>query len=100
MTTSSTGEESPDFSTLSGIIEYFNKVPFETFKKDLTEWFKNELPDKRPDLIKPDGEIDLPSGFHNFIDKVFKLAEEKDQGRLNWGTILFFDVPVFAINVT
>ncbi len=76
-------DESPDFSTLSGIMDYFNKVPFETFKKKLDEWFIRELPEKRPDLIKPDGEIDLPYGFHNFIDKLFKLAEKKDQSRLN-----------------
>ena len=76
-------DESPDFSTLSGIMDYFNKVPFETFKKELTAWFLKELPEKRPDLIKPDGQIDLPPGLHNLIDKIFKLAEEKDQSRLN-----------------
>jgi len=77
------GDETPDFSTLSGIMGYFKRVPFETFKRELTEWFLKALPDKRPDLIKPNGEIDLPSGFHNLIDKIFKLTEEKDQSRLN-----------------
>jgi hypothetical protein len=75
--------ESPDFSSLSAIMDYFNKVPWETFKKDLTEWFTKELPHKRPDLIKANGDIDLPAGFHNLIDNFFRLAEEKDQSRLN-----------------
>jgi hypothetical protein len=44
-------------------MDYFNKVPFETFKMRLTEWFMKELPNKRPDLIKPNGEIDLPHLF-------------------------------------
>ena len=78
-----TGDECPDFSTLSGIMDYFNKVPFETFKKELNEWFLKELPEKRPDLIKPDGEIDLPPGLQNLIDKIFNVAEEKDQSKLN-----------------
>jgi hypothetical protein len=78
-----TNDESPDFSTLSGIMEYFNKVPFETFKRELSEWFLKELPDKRPDLIKANGEIDFPPGLQNLIDKIFKLVEEKDQSRLN-----------------
>ena len=77
------GDESPDFSTLSGIMEYFNKVPFETFKKELNEWFLKELPDKRPDLIKPDGGIDLPPGLQNLIDNIFRISEEKDQSKLN-----------------
>jgi hypothetical protein len=75
--------EFPDFSTLSGIMEYFNKVPFETFKKSLNEWFIRELPGKRPDLIKPNGEIDLPPDLFSLIDKLYKKAEEKDQSRLN-----------------
>jgi hypothetical protein len=78
-----TGDESPDFSTLSGIMDYFHKVSFETFKRELTDWFMRELSDKRPDLIKPDGEIDLPPSLFNLIDKIFKLADEKDQSRLN-----------------
>lgn len=77
------GDESPDFSTLSSIMEYFHKVPFETFKKELMEWFLKELPDKRLDLIKPNGEIDLPPGLQNLMESIFKLAEEKDQSRLN-----------------
>lgn len=78
-----TNDESPDFSTLSGIMDYYNKVPFETFKRELNEWFLKELPDKRPDLIKANGEIDLPAGLQNLIDNIFKLAEEKDQSQLN-----------------
>jgi hypothetical protein len=78
-----TGDESPDFSTLSGIMDYFHKVPFETFKKELNEWFLKELPNKRPDLINPDGEINLPSSLSELVAKIFKLAEEKDQSKLN-----------------
>ena len=78
-----TGDESPDFSSLTGIMEYFNKVPFETFKKTLNEWFIRELPKMRPDLVKPDGQIDLPPDLFCFIEKLFAVAEEKDQSRLN-----------------
>ncbi len=78
-----TGDESPDFSTLSGIMDYFHKVPFETFKEKLKEWFMKELPEKRPDLVRPGGEIDLPPGFFNFIEQLCKTAEEMDQSRLN-----------------
>jgi hypothetical protein len=78
-----TNDESPDFSTLSGIMEYFNKVPFETFKRELNEWFVKELPNKRPDLVKANGDIDLPAGLQNLIDKIYKLAEERDQSQLN-----------------
>lgn len=78
-----TNDDLPDFSSLSGIMEYFNRVPFETFKRSLTEWFEKELPDKRPDLVKANGDIDLPVGFHDFIDNILKLAEEKDQSKLN-----------------
>lgn len=83
MTANITNDESPDFSTLSGIMEYFYKVPFEIFKRDLTEWFQTELPEKRPDLVKANGDVDLPSGLQNLIDKIFKLSEEMDQSRLN-----------------
>ncbi|MFA6083432.1 hypothetical protein [Mucilaginibacter sp.] len=76
-------DESPDFSTLSGIMDYFNKVPFETFKEKLNDWFLKELPEKRPDLVKPNGDIDLPPGLFDLIEKIYKLAEEKDQSRLN-----------------
>jgi hypothetical protein len=71
-----TTNESPDFSTLSGIMEYFNKVPFETFKRELNEWFVKELPEKRPDLVKSNGDIDLPAGLQTLIDKIYKRAEE------------------------
>jgi hypothetical protein len=76
-------DETPDFSTLSGIMAYFNKVPFETFKKELNDWFARELPNNRPDLIKTNGEFDLPAGFHDLMDKIMKLAEEMDQSRSN-----------------
>lgn len=79
----SPSDESPDFSTLSGIMEYFNKVPFETFKKELNEWFLKELPDKRPDLIDTKGAIDLPPALSELVRKIFRVAEEKDQSNLN-----------------
>ena len=79
----SPGDESPDFSTLSGIMEYFNKVPFAIFKEELNEWFLKELPNKRPDLINYDGNIDLPPSLSDLVNKIIKLAEEKDQSKLN-----------------
>jgi len=75
--------ESPDFSTLSGIMEYFHKVPFEVFKKELNEWFLKELPNKRPDLINLNGDVNLPPSFPNLISEIFKISEEKDQSNLN-----------------
>ncbi|MDP9079034.1 MAG: hypothetical protein M3O71_16520 [Bacteroidota bacterium] len=83
MEAKSPGDESPDFSTLSGIMAYFNKVPFETFKKDLNEWFLKELPNKRPDLLNPDGKIAMPPALAELVANIFKLAEEKDQSKLN-----------------
>jgi hypothetical protein len=83
MTANLPGDESPDFSTLSGIMDYFNKVPYETFKKELTEWFLRELPYKRPDLVKHQGDVDLPPNLLNLIEQIFKMGEEKDQSRLN-----------------
>jgi len=79
----SPGDESPDFSTLSGIMEYFNKVPFDTFKKELNEWFLKELPNKRPDLLNFEGKIDMPPALSDLVEKIFKLGEEKDQSKLN-----------------
>ena len=72
----------PDFSTLTGIMEYFHKVPFEQFKKELNEWFKSELAEKNK-LSKSAGVNTLPDNFEGFIESIFKLAEEKDQQRLN-----------------
>jgi len=83
MTPKIPGGESPNFNTLSDIMDYFNKVPFEIFKQNLTEWFMKELPEKRPDLIGPDGKNNLPPSLFNIIDNIFKLAEEKDQAKLN-----------------
>ncbi|WP_184547322.1 hypothetical protein [Mucilaginibacter sp. FT3.2] len=77
------GDEYRDFSTLSGIMEYFNKVPFETFKKELNEWFIKELPKKRPDLISTDGKNRIPPELSKLVAKIFKIAEEKDQSNLN-----------------
>ena len=83
MEAKSADDESPDFSTLTGIMEYFNKVPFETFKKELNGWFLRELPSKRPDVIDTNGAIDLPPALSELVKKIFKLAEEKDQSKLN-----------------
>lgn len=79
----STDGNSPDFSTLAGIMDYFNKVPFETFKKELNGWFVRDLPNKRPDLIKENGDTNLPLGLQNLIEKIFKIAEERDHSQLN-----------------
>jgi hypothetical protein len=76
-------DESPDFSTLTGIMEYFHKVPFETFKKTLNDWFLQQLPEKRPDLISPNGKPKLPEELFALIDRIYKVAEEKNQARSN-----------------
>jgi len=76
-------DEIPDFSTLSEIMDYFHKVPFDTFRKTLDDWFLNELPNRRPDLIKQNGEVALPLGLFDLIEKIFERAEKKAQSRLN-----------------
>jgi hypothetical protein len=73
----------PDFSTLSGIMEYFHKVPFDVFKAKLNEWFITQLPEKRPDLIDEEGQFKLPKEFNDLMASIFLRAEEKDQARLN-----------------
>jgi len=76
-------DESPDFSALSNIMDYFNKVPFEIFKRELNEWFYKEFKNSRPDLLNGNSQNDVPPEFKKFIEAIFKLAEEKDHSHLN-----------------
>ncbi len=77
MNTSHTDVDHPDFSTLTGIMEYFNNVPFETFKMELTKWFMKELPERRPDWTKANGDPALPESFEKLIESIFQIAKLK-----------------------
>jgi hypothetical protein len=83
MNTPRTSGHHPDFSTLTGIMEYFSKVPFEIFKMELTKWLMKELPGKRPDLVNSNGDPGLPEGFDELIESIFQQAELNDQTHLN-----------------
>lgn len=65
--------ESPDFSTLTGIMERFRRVPYEQFQKELNEWFTNSLLEKGMDLnaLQQNGFPGLP----NFISEIYHRAE-------------------------
>jgi hypothetical protein len=83
MNTPNAGAHQPDFSTLTGIMEYFNKVPFDIFKMELTKWFMKEMPGKRPDLVNSNGDPCLSEGFNELIEFIFKQAEINNQTHLS-----------------
>ncbi|EHQ24757.1 hypothetical protein Mucpa_0565 [Mucilaginibacter paludis DSM 18603] len=65
--------ESPDFSTLTGIMERFHRVPYEQFQKELNDWFTGNLREQGIDLntLQEDGIIGLP----NLISEIYHRAE-------------------------
>ncbi|WDF77078.1 hypothetical protein PQ469_24650 [Mucilaginibacter sp. KACC 22773] len=70
-------EYHPDFSTLSGIMEHFSRVPLEQFKADLNEWFYKSLDDNQIDLCKLNGEntIGFPEQLKHFVQDIYNQAE-------------------------
>jgi len=43
-------QSTPDFGTLTGIMERFAQVPYEQFQRELHDWFYNSLSEKGIDL--------------------------------------------------
>jgi len=72
----------PDFSTLTGIMDHFQKVPFEQFKNDLDNWFKTEWAERRQTSANS-ADCSLPDNFEEFIKNIYMLAERKEQQKLN-----------------
>ncbi|WDF77114.1 hypothetical protein PQ469_24830 [Mucilaginibacter sp. KACC 22773] len=71
----------PDFSSLSGIMEHFSRVPFEQFKLDLDEWFGKSLEGKGIDLCKLNGQdtTGFPEQLKAFVDCIYRKAEISGQ---------------------
>jgi hypothetical protein len=72
---SSSGQ--PDFSTLSGIMEHFFRVPFDQFQQELNEWFYKSLNEKGIDLRKLN-ETDttgFPEQLKEFVENIYSQAE-------------------------
>jgi hypothetical protein len=66
-----------DFSTLTGIMDYFSKVPFETFKKDLDKWFIEEVNKKQAESILKEGRGNIPEGMMILIETIYRQANNK-----------------------
>lgn len=64
----------PDFSTLTGIMDYFSKVPFETFKKELDKWFIREIGKKQTESGSKEGHVNVPEDLLKLIDTIYKKA--------------------------
>jgi hypothetical protein len=77
MSENSSQENRPDFSSLSGIMQHFNRVPLEQFKSELNEWFYKSLDEKQIDLCKLNGENTtcFPAELKAFVEEIFKQAE-------------------------
>jgi hypothetical protein len=73
MEASQSKPNSPDFSTLTGIMERFYRVPYEQFQRELNDWFTGNLLEKGLDLntLQQNGFPDL----HNLISSIYRRAE-------------------------
>jgi hypothetical protein len=73
MEASQSKPNSPDFSTLTGIMERFYRVPYEQFQRELNDWFTGNLLEKGLDLntLQQNGFPDLP----NLISSIYRRAE-------------------------
>jgi hypothetical protein len=72
---SSSGQH--DFSTLSGIMEHFFRVPFDQFQQELNEWFYKSLNEKGIDPCKLN-ETDttgFPEQLKEFVENIYSQAE-------------------------
>jgi hypothetical protein len=69
----------PDFSTLTGIMDYFSKVPFETFKKELDKWFIQEINKKQTADMLHDGHDKIPEGLLKLIDTIYMQADNLEK---------------------
>lgn len=73
----------PDFSTLTGIMDYFSKVPFETFKKELDKWFIQEINKKQTESMLKKGHDNIPEDLLKLIDTIYKQAANLEQSHFN-----------------
>lgn len=73
MEASQSKPNTPDFSTLTGIMERFHRVPYEQFQRELNDWFTRNLLEKGMDLstLQQNGFPDLP----NLISSIYHRAE-------------------------
>jgi len=73
MEASQSKPNSPDFSTLTGIMERYYRVPYEQFQRELNDWFTDNLLEKGMDLntLQQNGFPGLP----NLISSIYHRAE-------------------------
>jgi len=65
----------PDFGTLTGIMERFAQIPYEQFQQELHDWFYNSLSEKGIDLqqLQDKGLTHLP----DLVSFIYHEAELK-----------------------
>lgn len=71
------GDDLGDFSSLSGIMEHFSRVPFDQFQKELDERFYKSLEEKNIDLDRLN-ECDTTGFAEQLKDRIkaiYKQAE-------------------------
>ncbi len=69
-------QSSPDFGTLTGIMERFVQVPYEQFQRELDDWFAESLAEKGIDLqqaLRQEGLAFLPQ----LVSFIYHEAEVK-----------------------
>jgi len=73
METQKSKSNSPNFNTLTGIMERFYRVPYEQFQRELNDWFTVNLREKGMDLktLQQNGFPGLP----NLISAIYHRAE-------------------------
>ena len=66
----------PDFSSLTGIMDYFHNVPFEQFQRELNDWFSKALLEKGidPEKIQINGHPNL-SSIPDLVSQIYHQAE-------------------------
>jgi hypothetical protein len=77
MSNERTSHDLPDFSTLSGIMEHFSRVPFDQFQQELNEWFYKSLDKKGIDLYKLNDTdtTGFPEQLRQFVENIYRQAE-------------------------
>ena len=68
-------KNTPDFGTLTGIMERFAQIPYEQFQQELHDWFYNSLSEKGIDLqqLQDKGLTGLPE----LVSFIYHEAELK-----------------------
>jgi hypothetical protein len=70
----------PSFATLSEIMQHYERVPFDQFKKDLNLWFETECKAKADNdsAFRALGGANFPEQFQDLVAKLFSEAERLD----------------------